>query len=302
MKLVANIAILIMLVCTHEVSGNPGSMQKVTVNVSTNPVPIRNTLYVPLVAELDANAINAEIKVYIEREIANGVKIAMEELAASSVNKKVDEATAKLGGIIQEKCVEANSEIQENIGTTYVQWGRTNCTADDTKTVYSGFVGGSSYTKSGSAVDYLCLINDPQWGIYDSKVNANPFIGGALFHSHDINVPNSLFDKDMYDHHRVPCSVCQKMKKASTIMIPARKDCYGNLVKEYDGYLYAGYPDHEAASEYICLDKTPEALDKSHSDWTDKKLLYPVRVNCNGAIPCPPYVDGREVTCVVCSS
>ena len=167
-------------------------------------------------------------------------------------------------------------------------------------TLITGFVGGSSYTDSGAAVDHLCLTNDPQWGIYDSKVNRHPFIGGALFDVWDIRVPNSPFDFDKYDHHQVACSVCMKRRRVSTVMIPARNDCYGDWVKEYNGYLYAGHPTHAAASEYICMDETPDVLSKS-STWTGKKLLYPVMVNCNGAIPCPPYVNGREVTCVVCS-
>ncbi|VDI03638.1 Hypothetical predicted protein [Mytilus galloprovincialis] len=263
-------------------------------------MPLLNSLNAPLVAQLDVNAINIELKAYIQQEIANSVKLAMEVLAASIVNKKVDEATVKLGESMQRNLTVANIEIQDKIGTTYVQWGRTSCTADDTETVYSGFVGGSSYTSSGSAVDYLCLMNDPQWGIYDSKVNNNPIIGGAIFDVHDINVPNSPFDHGKYDHHGVACSFCRKKKKSSTILIPARHDCYGNWVKEYDGYLYAGHHTHAAATQYICLDKTPEALDKQ-PNWTDKKLLYPVTVNCNGAIPCPPFVNGREVTCVVCS-
>ena len=46
-------------------------------------------------------------------------------------------------------------------------------------------------------------------------------------------------------------------------MIPARNDCYGDWVKEYNGYLYAGHHTHAAASEYICLDETPDVLGKS---------------------------------------
>ncbi|XP_071179172.1 uncharacterized protein [Mytilus edulis] len=292
--------LILLLLCLTHFHGNDGLLQNKTFTKPMIPVPLLNNLNAPLVAQLDVNAINIELKAYIQQEITNGVKIAMEEMAASIVNKKINEATLKLRESIQEKFIQAKSEIQDNIGTTYTQWGRTSCTADDTETFYSGFVGGSSYTKSGSAVDTLCLINDPQWGIYDSKVNDLPFIGGALFDVYDINVLNSPFDFDKYENHGVPCSVCMKKKKASTIMIPARKDCYGNWVKEYDGYLYAGHPNHKAATEYICLDKTPEALDKS-TNYTDKMLLYPVRVNCNGAISCPPYVNGREVTCVVCS-
>jgi len=89
-----------------------------------------------------------------------------------------------------------------------------------------------------------------------------------------------------------------KRRKVSTIMIPARNDCYGDWIKDYNGYLYAGH--HAAASEYICMDETPDVLNKS-STWIRKKILYPVMINCNKAIPCPPYVNGRVATCVVCS-
>jgi hypothetical protein len=67
-------------------------------------------------------------------------------------------------------------------------------------------------------------------------------------------------------------------------VIPARKDCYGDWVKEYNGYLYAGHHTHAAASEYICMDEAPGVHSKS-STVAGKKLLHPVK--CNGAIPCP---------------
>jgi len=91
-----------------------------------------------------------------------------------------------------------------------------------------------------------------------------------------------------------------KRRKVSTITIPAWNDCYGDWVKEYNGYLYAGDPADKAASEYICMDEILDVLNKS-SILSRKKLLYPAIVSCNGAMPCPSYVDGKEVTCVVCS-
>jgi hypothetical protein len=48
-----------------------------------------------------------------------------------------------------------------------------------------------------------------------------------------------------------------KTRRVSTIVIPARKDCYGDWVKEYNGYLYAGHHTHAAASEYINKNKAP---------------------------------------------
>lgn len=76
------------------------------------PVPLLSNLNAPLVAQLDVNAINIELKAYIQQEIANGVQTAIEQLAANIVNKKVNEATVKLGESIKEKFVHAKSEIQ----------------------------------------------------------------------------------------------------------------------------------------------------------------------------------------------
>lgn len=78
------------------------------------------------------------------------------------------------------------------------------------------------------------------------------------FYLSSIRVPNSPFDFDKYDHHQVACSVCMKTRRVSTIVIPARNDCYGDWVKEYNGYLYAGHHTHAAASEYICMDEAPD--------------------------------------------
>lgn len=83
-------------------------------------------------------------------------------------------------------------------------------------------------------------------------------------------------------------------------MIPGRKACFGDWKIEYTGYLMAGFPTHKAASEYICVDGNPDHLKKAPS-WSKKSILYSVTSLCNGATPCPPYINGREMTCVVCS-
>ena len=59
-----------------------------------------------------------------------------------------------------------------------------------------------------------------------------------------------------------------------------------------------GYGNY-AASEYICVDKAAEKIPGSQAN-TDGTLLYPVEAVC-GALPCPPYTNGRELTCVVCT-
>lgn len=82
-------------------------------------------------------------------------------------------------------------------------------------------------------------------------------------------------------------------------MIQGRKTCYGNWRMEYTGYLIGGHPSNKANPEYICVDGNPDHIRKIPC-MTNEVILYSVYSKCNGATPCPPYVEGREMTCVVC--
>jgi hypothetical protein len=96
----------------------------------------------------------------------------------------------------------------------------------------------------------------------------------------------------------VPCTVCG-VERTNILMIPGRTTCYDGWKREYTGYLEAGHPTHVAASEYICLDENPEdtGVPARHENG---KLFYLTVGKC-GSLPCPPYVDGRLLSCVVCT-
>ena len=78
-----------------------------------------------------------------------------------------------------------------------------------------------------------------------------------------------------------------------------KNKCKKGWTKEYNGYLMSGHYTHKAGKEYICVDKTAEKIKNSQAN-KDGALLYPVEAVC-GSLPCPPYTDGREMTCVVCT-
>ena len=62
-----------------------------------------------------------------------------------------------------------------------------------------------------------------------------------------------------------------------------------------------GYKGHNAASECVCLDTAPENLTSgAHAKNKYGKVFYLAEAIC-GTLPCTPYVNGRELTCVVCS-
>jgi hypothetical protein len=93
--------------------------------------------------------------------------------------------------------------------------------------------------------------------------------------------------------------VCRSTVRDTTLMIPGRKECYPGWHTEYWGYLMSGsYTDNDA-SEYVCVDHVPETAPGSSAN-LNGKLLYFVEARC-GSLPCPPYHNGRELACVVCT-
>ncbi|XP_035657362.1 collagen alpha-2(IX) chain-like [Branchiostoma floridae] len=75
----------------------------------------------------------------------------------------------------------------------------------------------------------------------------------------------------------------------------------GPMYNEAGGgsYLMAGYHGHSSRTEFVCMDGEAEALPGGEGD-ENGALFYPVESRC-GSLPCPPYVEGRELTCVVCT-
>ncbi|XP_019642861.1 PREDICTED: short-chain collagen C4-like isoform X5 [Branchiostoma belcheri] len=181
-------------------------------------------------------------------------------------------------------------------GSVYIRWGRKTC-ADNggAELVYSGVAGGTHYTQSGGGTNYQCLPTDPQWGRYQDGVQGwKAYMYGAEY---DLNT-NAPFDSS-FDNHDVPCAVCYVPTRGSKLMIPARNTCYSGWTREYHGYLMAGYYGHHGSKEYVCVDEQLETLPGGHAT-RHEALFYPVEARC-GSLPCPRYVEGRELTCVVCT-
>ncbi|KAL4237327.1 hypothetical protein ACF0H5_002045 [Mactra antiquata] len=191
-----------------------------------------------------------------------------------------------------------SAQGSSNAGANYVRWGRTSCPSNGTTLVYEGYAAGSLYSDKGAAANYLCLPKDPQWDYYEDSVTSGGQIYGAEYefgnqHSNGEShfVGQSVKDED------VPCAVCST-QRAEVLMLPAKKDCYSGWTKEYSGYLMSGNIVH-SATEFVCVDKQVEVVVGGHPD-QNGRLFYLVEGIC-GSLKCPPYVNGRELTCVVCS-
>ncbi|KAL3874763.1 hypothetical protein ACJMK2_037733 [Sinanodonta woodiana] len=181
----------------------------------------------------------------------------------------------------------------KGFGSTYVRWGRTICPGNGTELVYKGFAGGSHFSHSGSAADFLCLTEEPIMGNYVGGTSTG-YVYGAEY---EVHVGSNPFTTVSLEDD-VPCCVC-KTFRSSTLMIPGRTQCFPGWTMEYSGYLMSGYHGHNGATNYVCVDANPEAR-RGSSGNHDGHLLYVVQAVC-GSLPCPPYVDGRVLTCVICS-
>eukprot|EP00058_Branchiostoma_floridae_P004813 XP_002590301.1 hypothetical protein BRAFLDRAFT_76554 [Branchiostoma floridae] len=159
-----------------------------------------------------------------------------------------------------------------------------------------GVAGGTDHTQPGGGTNYQCLPTDPQWGRYQDGVQgAKALMYGAEY---ELNT-NFPFGSTSLQDDNVPCAVCYVPTRGSKLMIPARNTCPTGWTQEYHGYLMAEYYNHAGAKEYVCVDEQPEVIQGGHANHNGA-LFYPVEARC-GSLPCPHYVEGRELTCVVCT-
>ncbi|XP_062569838.1 short-chain collagen C4-like [Saccostrea cucullata] len=178
-------------------------------------------------------------------------------------------------------------------GTVYTRWGRTTCPATAT-IIYSGYAAGSHYRHTGGAVEPLCLPTNPEWEIHNTEVEYSR----GLVYGAEYETLHSLVMTDVHDHD-VPCAVCRTQNNESVLAIPARKSCYAGWKVEYWGYLMSGNFQHPAASTFTCMDAEPESVVGGHGN-ANGYLFYTVETQC-GSLTCPPYRNGSELLCVVCS-
>ncbi|KAH3825723.1 hypothetical protein DPMN_127604 [Dreissena polymorpha] len=177
--------------------------------------------------------------------------------------------------------------------STYVHWGMKTCPNVTTTTmVYSGQAAGGHYQHTGSG-EYICLPNDPEYDRYN-QINDDyrSLMYGAEYETgHNPPALGDLYEND------VPCSVCFARGK-TTLMIPVRTSCYNGWTKEYQGYLMGEYHGSQGKG-YVRMDKNAEALHSSYAN-LNGALFFNVEGRC-GTLKCPPYIEGAELACVVCS-
>ena len=178
--------------------------------------------------------------------------------------------------------------------TTYVRWGRSTCPATPgTEILYSGKAAGSRFDQPGGGANYLCMPLTVQYAGFQPGVQINrAFLYGLDY----AIIEGPLVAVNGLDP---PCAVCQIRDKSSTLMIPGRLTCPKGWTLEYSGYLMSTLSFFPRTT-YLCVDGEPEAFQDSVDDIVNVGLFSHVEASCS-TLPCPPYEEGKEVTCVLCS-
>ncbi len=177
----------------------------------------------------------------------------------------------------------------------YIRWGRTTCPdTNGTELLYSGRAAGSFFFQQGGGSNYICLPDEPEFlAVTDGVQTMRSYVHAAeyeLFES-----PPAL---GTLAEHNAPCAVCYTAEREVKIMIPAKVNCMPLWTREYYGYLMTERHNHNRNS-FECFDVDAEPVPDSATD-TDGATLYFTEATCNG-IDCPPYTEGHELACVVCT-
>ena len=160
---------------------------------------------------------------------------------------------------------------------------------------HTGIMGGEYFNHRGGGANYLCLPPKPKYDRYRNGVQGGAYIYGTEYQSLFVGI---VSNRNFVDHD-APCVVCFVKSRGSMLMMPARNDCPSGWTEEYHGYLMTEHYNHRHSRDFICLDRDPEYVPRSQAN-QDGALLYPVEGRC-GSLPCLPYVEGRELTCAVCT-
>ena len=178
-------------------------------------------------------------------------------------------------------------------GVTYVRWGRTTCpNTTGTELVYRGRAAGSLWSSSGGGANYQCVTEEPESFDFSLRNTMDAaFIYGAEYEMR--NMSSSSPEND------VPCAVCYVATRDTVLMIPGKYTCTQNWTREYYGWLMTerSHPGHKGRTTFECVDIDAESVT---GEGTNGVSFYHVEPRC-GHLPCPPYEEQKEMTCVVCT-
>ena len=174
-------------------------------------------------------------------------------------------------------------------GAMYTRWGRSFCpNIAGTQMVYTGIT--ANIGSTGGGTNFLCLPHYPEYSHSLHYRSGHEHIAGIQ------GVEYFYPTKMSAHHHNAPCAVCRVSTRASVLMIPANFTCPSTWTREYYGYLMTEADFH---ADFLCVDKFLEALPGGGGAQNSGRLMH-TEGHCS-SLPCPPYIDHKELNCVACT-
>ena len=179
---------------------------------------------------------------------------------------------------------------------TFIRWGRSNCTSE-TELLYMGRAAGAYYIQEGGGSNYLCLPDQQEFlDVAPGPQTHRSKVYGTEFEI--VNPPSPSVFSDLHNFN-VPCAACYASQRGAQIMIPGVVTCPSSWNMEYYGYLIAeSFANHRMS--YECMDISVEGIPGSEANDDVSARIYLAEGFCHG-VTCPPYQDGFELPCVVCT-
>ena len=180
-----------------------------------------------------------------------------------------------------------------NSGSTYIRWGRDDCPSGAVS-LYSGRVAGTKYDVRGGTSDYLCLPDNPRYG--STYTDATSPLYGVEYQRWPTSSPRAQYDN-------TPCVVCYIATRSAMFVHQASYLCPSGWSREYYGYMMsdAVRSDRQGRRSTICVDANAEAVPGTGAKTNPSRVLF-LSVECTKSeLLCSPYVDGRILSCAVCT-
>ena len=142
-------------------------------------------------------------------------------------------------------------------------------------------------------MNYICLPMAPEFHPESLMGHqSESYVYGTEYHP----VKSPLVGTDRHNQD-VPCAMCEVNGRSRMIVLIAHNSCPRGWTQEYEGFLMSQHHDEKGAT-FECVDKILEGIHGSQDE--DGGLFYVVEIVC-GSLPCPPYTEGVDLSCLVCT-
>jgi hypothetical protein len=181
----------------------------------------------------------------------------------------------------------------KSFDTAFTIWGKSAC-PNATNLVYQGRAVSGYYNHYGGGGNFLCLTEEAK---YNDESTLTDSGWGYIYGTEYQIDTNQALTRARHDQN-VPCATCTA-PCSKKIMMPGTNMCPDGWTKLYYGWLMGGYYNYAASTSYICVDVNPDVIIGEGAS-QNGALLHHIQVDCGYGIPCPPYDERRELSCVVC--